>query len=114
MAVDLYVGYYVFVRPAVDSVEPMWLVRAVENPQFDLVQSTFVRFWCNGTYHAECHETCSDCTQGEARTPISDGRLTDRPFAPTKFQRTTSWHRGNQGRTTESKWNLRWTIYSAL
>ena len=35
VAVDLYAGYYVFVRPAVDSVEPVWLGRAVENPQFD-------------------------------------------------------------------------------
>ena len=35
MAVDLYAGYYVFVCPAVDSVEPVWLGRAVESPQFD-------------------------------------------------------------------------------
>ena len=35
MVVDLYTGYYVFVRPAVNSVEPMWLGRVVENPQFD-------------------------------------------------------------------------------
>ena len=32
---DLYAGYYVFVCPAVDSVEPVWLGRAVENLQFD-------------------------------------------------------------------------------
>ena len=35
MVVDLYVGYCVFVHPAVDSVEPVWLGRAMENPQFD-------------------------------------------------------------------------------
>ena len=35
VVVDLYVDYYVFVHPTVDSVEPVWLGRAVENPQFD-------------------------------------------------------------------------------
>ena len=35
VAIDLYAGYYVFVRLAVDSVEPVWLRRVVENPQFD-------------------------------------------------------------------------------
>ena len=35
VVVNLYAGYYVFVHPTVDSVEHMWLGRAVENPQFD-------------------------------------------------------------------------------
>jgi hypothetical protein len=32
---DLREGFYVFVRPGHDCQEPVWLGRAVENPQFD-------------------------------------------------------------------------------
>ena len=66
MAVDLYAGYYVFVLPGVDSVEPVWLEGLWRIHNLILLQSTFMRFWCNGTYHAERHKTCDDCTQGRA------------------------------------------------
>jgi len=35
VATDLREGFYVFVRVAHNSCEPMWLGRVVENPQFD-------------------------------------------------------------------------------
>jgi hypothetical protein len=35
VATDLREGFYVFVRPAQNCDEPVWLGRAVENPQFD-------------------------------------------------------------------------------
>ncbi len=41
VAMDLREGFYVFVRPALDCDEPMWLGRAVENPQFDPVVDHF-------------------------------------------------------------------------
>ena len=35
VATDVREGFYLFVRPALDSEDPVWLGRAMENPQFD-------------------------------------------------------------------------------
>ena len=41
VATDLHKGFYVFVRPAHGCVEPVWLGRATDEPQFDPTEDHF-------------------------------------------------------------------------